>query len=422
MRIRDSLAVLIVLLIPTLSFAASQPPPTGYTTGQLLSEDTFTSTTLNTGFWNPWLGDDQWGRWNDQGNLPSPYSGSNCNSTCSNSDQIMYYDPYPYGYGTGTNGNHLVGGGGSLALIAYASTHYSNLGYTFASGAVTSYGKKYLPATGGYVQIHAKMPDSRYGAWAGLWLLSLGGAELDIIESGYPSGSTPPNQVMATNWHGGGSQMMLNTGVDLSAAYHTYGVEYRPGQSWKIYLDGKLMATYTQSVPSSAYQILIDLEIAGPNTNGWHTLSDTVNHPGPFELDVDDVQIYSLTAAVDTTPPSVPTNLTAKTPSPTEVDLSWTASTDNVAVTGYKISRNGTQIGTSTGTTYADKTAVASTTYNYTVTANDAAGNVSTASTAVNATTPAPAPPPVNCTVTVPITTVTVGGTAAALTGSVTCK
>lgn len=42
------------------------------------------------------------------------------------------------------------------------------------------------------------------------------------------------------------------------------------------------------------YQILIDLDIPSPKANGWHTLADPVNHPGPFEHDVGDVQIYSL--------------------------------------------------------------------------------------------------------------------------------
>ena len=44
-------------------------------------------------------------------------------------------------------------------------------------------------------------------------------------------------------------------------------------------------------------------------------------------------------AAGDTTPPSAPTNLTATAASSSQINLSWTASTDNVAVTGYLIER-----------------------------------------------------------------------------------
>src|SRR5262249_31612162 len=45
--------------------------------------------------------------------------------------------------------------------------------------------------------------------------------------------------------------------------------------------------------------------------------------------------------STDTTPPSQPANLNATTASSTQIDLSWTASTDNVGVTGYQVFRNG---------------------------------------------------------------------------------
>ena len=51
-------------------------------------------------------------------------------------------------------------------------------------------------------------------------------------------------------------------------------------------------------------------------------------------------------AAADTTPPTVPTGLAATVISSTQINLSWTASTDNVGVTGYQVFRNGVQIAT----------------------------------------------------------------------------
>ena len=44
-------------------------------------------------------------------------------------------------------------------------------------------------------------------------------------------------------------------------------------------------------------------------------------------------------AAPDTTPPRAPGALTASGPSPTQIDLSWGAATDNVGVTGYRVER-----------------------------------------------------------------------------------
>ena len=89
----------------------------------------------------------------------------------------------------------------------------------------------------------------------------------------------------------------------------------------------------------------------------------------------------------DTTPPTVPTNLSAIAASPSQINLSWSASTDNIGVAGYQVFRNGAKIATSTGTSFSDTPLIPSTTYNYTVTAFDAAGNVSAQSLPASATT-----------------------------------
>ena len=92
----------------------------------------------------------------------------------------------------------------------------------------------------------------------------------------------------------------------------------------------------------------------------------------------------------DTTPPTVPLNPLA-TVTNTTVVLNWTASTDNVAVTGYQITRTGgtqgTTVLTSTTNSYTDSGLTATTAYIYTIKAFDAAGNYSTASASVTATT-----------------------------------
>ncbi len=95
----------------------------------------------------------------------------------------------------------------------------------------------------------------------------------------------------------------------------------------------------------------------------------------------------SFTVQADTTAPTVPTGLTATAISSSQINLSWTASTDNVGVTGYNIYRGGTKIGTSLGATYQDTGLAASTSYSYTVAAFDAAGNTSAQSAGASATT-----------------------------------
>ncbi|MEU6275717.1 glycoside hydrolase family 6 protein [Streptomyces populi] len=91
----------------------------------------------------------------------------------------------------------------------------------------------------------------------------------------------------------------------------------------------------------------------------------------------------------DTQAPTVPGGLTVGSTTSSSVSLSWSASTDNTAVTGYDVYRDGTKVGSATGTSYTDSGLTASTTYSYTVKAKDAAGNVSASSTAVSATTKA---------------------------------
>lgn len=97
-------------------------------------------------------------------------------------------------------------------------------------------------------------------------------------------------------------------------------------------------------------------------------------------------------SSIDTAPPSAPTSLTATAISPSQINLSWSASSDNVGVAGYKVYRGGTQIATTnqfTAQSYTDTSVTAGTTYVYTVAAYDAAGNVSTQSSQVSITTPA---------------------------------
>ncbi len=113
-----------------------------------------------------------------------------------------------------------------------------------------------------------------------------------------------------------------------------------------------------------------------PNT--WATYYTAYTYPHPLQ---------GTPLPPDTIPPTVPTNLTATAISSSQINLSWTASTDNIAVTGYKIFRGGVQVATSATTSYSDTGLTASTLYSYTVSAYDAAGNNSALSISASATT-----------------------------------
>ena len=96
------------------------------------------------------------------------------------------------------------------------------------------------------------------------------------------------------------------------------------------------------------------------------------------------------TSVTDTTPPSIPTNLVATPFSTSQINLSWTASTDNVGVAGYHIYHPdyisaSPLIGTSSTTSYSETGLYPSILYTYAVSAYDAAGNESSRSASVSA-------------------------------------
>jgi concanavalin A-like lectin/glucanase superfamily protein/Big-like domain-containing protein/galactose oxidase-like protein len=146
---------------------------------------------------------------------------------------------------------------------------------------------------------------------------------------------------------------------------------------------------------------------------GWYML---------FLLDENGVpsvsKIVQIKPAPDTTAPTAPTGLAATTQG-ANVNVSWTAATDNVGVTEYRVFRSTTadftpspsnRIGTVTsGTSYVDSAPPVGRHY-YRVVAADAAGNAGPASAADDAIVPDTTPPAV--TVTAPAEGATVSGTA----------
>ena len=105
------------------------------------------------------------------------------------------------------------------------------------------------------------------------------------------------------------------------------------------------------------------------------------------QIYIDAVIISGTPSGPDVTPPSAPLNVIASNITETSCDLNWTASTDNIGVTGYDVYQDNVLIGNSTGTSYSVLNLIGSTSYNFHVIAKDAAGNESIASNTINITT-----------------------------------
>jgi chitodextrinase len=136
----------------------------------------------------------------------------------------------------------------------------------------------------------------------------------------------------------------------------------------------KTATTYTDAtvVSGSTYIYRIDArDLAGNATSASVTLGGS--------------------GTTDTTPPSVPTSVTASATSQTTIGLSWAPSTDDVGVTSYTVLRGGVSIASvpATATTFTDTGLTPGTAYSYQVQARDAAGNTSASSASVTTTTTA---------------------------------
>jgi chitodextrinase len=127
-----------------------------------------------------------------------------------------------------------------------------------------------------------------------------------------------------------------------------------------------------------------------PNTPGT-TNRIMVKGTNHIFFDVSNTNFTITAGSTDTVAPTAPT-LAASGTTQTTTSLSWSGATDNVAVTGYDVYKDGVLLGSTASTTYAVSGLSASTTYAFTVKAKDAAGNASVASNTASVTTLAPVP------------------------------
>jgi hypothetical protein len=175
----------------------------------------------------------------------------------------------------------------------------------------------------------------------------------------------------------------------------------------------KVNLTWTASTDSGTnatgvtkYNVLRNgVVIAQPATTSYSDTTATANTSYSYSVQAVDgagnVSANSNTSTVttpsgttaDTTAPSVPANLKATAASTTQVNLTWTASTDTggSGLAGYNVYRNGTKINSSlvapATTNYGDGTVTSNTAYSYQIEAVDGAGNKSAKTTAVSVTT-----------------------------------
>jgi len=167
-----------------------------------------------------------------------------------------------------------------------------------------------------------------------------------------------------------GSTLSGTTTVNANASDNSGGTGI---SKVELYVDGVLNSTDTASPYSFSWNTTAA-------TNASHNLTvKAYDNASPANV----ATSAAVGVTIDNSAPTAPSSLRMTANTLTSISLAWNASTDNVGVASYKLSRNGTLIATPSGSTltYNDTGLTNTTSYNYSLVAVDGAGNSSTAAT-----------------------------------------
>ncbi len=264
--------------------------PALFTTSELKFSDPFSGSVLNTKSWNTYMTSNstQGGAWDASGSGGSGLGGDL---------DADYDEPYEVSVNNGLTLNAVRQ---SVLGANYINGAVTPQVFPVTAGVADTYGK--MEFDGGYLQISMKEP-SGDGAWPSLWLLPGAGAgkvgnnfEIDIQEGGYDDGTANPNDVLAYHLHtpNGVFGGLINTGIDLTASFNTFAINWIPGKSITWYLNGKAVAEITSAqatIPNDPMELIMSNQVATSAASSWRTSLDS-STPGSMPMQIAGVQIY----------------------------------------------------------------------------------------------------------------------------------
>jgi chitodextrinase len=179
------------------------------------------------------------------------------------------------------------------------------------------------------------------------------------------------------------------TGLIASVTATTVTLSWNPSSDnlgvagYSVYSNGSLVGNAASSsftlaglACAKSYTLSVDAYDASGNRSGQSSLTVST---GACPI-------------ADTTAPSIPTGLAANGATGTSLTLHWTASTDNVGVSGYGVYVGAMNLVNTTSTTYVVSGLACGTSYSFGVDAYDVAGNRSSKASLTTSTSACPAP------------------------------
>ncbi len=331
----------------------------------------------------------------DSGNLGTPGAGVNVTVGGGGGGSGQLVAAYAFAEGSGTSASDATGNGhtGTISGATWSTSGRFNNALSFdgtndwvtvADGATLDFTTT--------MTLEAWVNPSALSGWQTVIMKERPGG---LAYTLYAHDNAPrPSAYINTG--SGDAQAIGATGLPLNTWTHL-AVTY-DGTTLRLFVNGAQAGS--QAAGGSIISSTSPLRVGGNSIWGEY-----------FAGLIDEVRIYSrvLTAAEiqtdmntpvgappppDTMPPTDPTNFTATAVGTTQINLTWTAATDNVGVTGYEVERcqgtgcaNFVRIGTPTGTAFSDTGLTAGTIYRYRVRAADAVPNFSGYSNTASATT-----------------------------------
>ncbi|MGB9619761.1 MAG: fibronectin type III domain-containing protein, partial [Armatimonadota bacterium] len=235
---------------------------------------------------------------------------------------------------------------------------------------------------------HVYIIDNPEATFVGSWLTGSTAADKYGADYRYTSGASP------------GKSATWTPNIERAGNYKVY-VWYPAGSNrytaspYTVYYNGGSQLYAVNQTTGGGQWNLLGTHSFAVGTTGYITLTNN-GVPSDKNVMADAVRFEEV---LETTPPSVPTNLQASALSDSRIQLTWNASMDNVAVAGYRVYRGGACIAICTTTSYTDTGLSQNTAYTYSVSAFDTSGNKSANSPSVTRYTlcKAPTPETVTC-------------------------